>query len=108
MDSIYNIMKACVSPMRPSIEERMNRQIEKAGIYNGMFDAGVTAVETATSGSAVQVSDNQYTVTSNALTTEHIQKAIENTHSLSEIMKESLTNLSKEYENKHFKSASKN
>lgn len=29
--------------MRPSIEERMNRQIEKAGIYNGMFDAGVTA-----------------------------------------------------------------
>ncbi|WP_303790741.1 AAA family ATPase [Ruminococcus flavefaciens] len=44
---------------------------------------------------------------SNALTTEHIQKAIENTHSLSEIMKESLTNLSKEYENRHFKSASK-
>ena len=55
--------------MRPSIEERMNRQIEKAGTYNGMFDAGVSAVETATSGSAVQVSDNQYTVTSNALTT---------------------------------------
>lgn len=55
--------------MRPNIEERMNRQIEKAGIYNGMFDAGVTAVETATSETAVQVSDNQYTVTSNALTT---------------------------------------
>lgn len=55
--------------MRPSIEERMNRQIEKAETYNGMFDAGVTAVETATSQTAVEVADNQYTVTSNALTT---------------------------------------
>ena len=55
--------------MRPSIEERMNRQIEKSRTYNGMFDAGVTAVETATSGSAVQVADNQFSVTSNTLTT---------------------------------------
>lgn len=55
--------------MRPSIEERMNRQIGKAETYNGMFDAGVTAVETATSQTAVEVADNQYTVTSNALTT---------------------------------------
>lgn len=55
--------------MRPSIEERMNRQIEKAETYNGMFDAGVTAVETATSATAVEVADNQYTVTSNGLTT---------------------------------------
>ena len=55
--------------MRPSIEERMNRQIEKAETYNGMFDAGVAAVETATSETAVEVADNQYTVTSNALTT---------------------------------------
>lgn len=55
--------------MRPSIEERMNRQIEKAETYNGMFDAGVSAVETATSETAVEVADNQYTVTSNALTT---------------------------------------
>lgn len=54
--------------MRPSIEERMNRQIEKSRTYNGMFDAAVTAVETATSESAVEVADNQYTVTSNALT----------------------------------------
>ena len=44
---------------------------------------------------------------SGALTTEHLNSAIKNTHSLSEIMKESLTNLSKEYENRHFKSASK-
>jgi len=44
---------------------------------------------------------------SGSLTTEHINDAISNTHSLSEIMKESLTNLSKEYENRHFKNASK-
>lgn len=44
---------------------------------------------------------------SGALKTAHINEAIKNTHSLSEIMKESLTNLSKEYENRHFKSASK-
>ena len=44
---------------------------------------------------------------SGALTNEHINSAIKNTHSLSEIMKESLTNLSKEYENRHFKSASR-
>lgn len=44
---------------------------------------------------------------SGALTTEHLNTAIKNTHSLSEIMKESLTNLSKEYENRHFKSASR-
>ena len=44
---------------------------------------------------------------SGALTTEHINSAIKNTHSLSEIMKEALINLSNEYENRHFKSASK-
>lgn len=44
---------------------------------------------------------------SGALTTDHLNEAIKNTHSLSEIMKESLTNLSKEYENRHFKSASR-
>lgn len=44
---------------------------------------------------------------SGVLTTEHLNSAIKNTHSLSEIMKESLTNLSKEYENRHFKSASR-
>lgn len=44
---------------------------------------------------------------SDALTTAHINEAIKNTHSLSEIMKGSLTELSKEYENRHFKSASR-
>lgn len=55
--------------MRQAIEERMNGQIEKSRTYNGMFDAAVTAVETAASGSAVQVADNQFSVTSNTLTT---------------------------------------
>jgi hypothetical protein len=55
--------------MRQAIEERMNGQIEKSRTYNGMFDAAVTAVETVTSGSAVQVADNQFSVTSNTLTT---------------------------------------
>ena len=45
---------------------------------------------------------------STSLTTNHISNAIKNTHSLSEIMKESLADLSKEYENRHFKSASRN
>lgn len=40
------------------------------------------------------------------LTTDYIVKAINNTHSLSEIMKESLNKLSKEYENRKFKNAS--
>ena len=58
-------------------------------------------------GVVIDAVENAFVDGSNALTTEHIKKAIENTHSLSEIMKESLTNLSKEYENRHFKSASK-
>lgn len=40
------------------------------------------------------------------LTTDYIMKAINNTHSLSEIMKDSLSKLSKEYENRKFKNAS--
>lgn len=43
----------------------------------------------------------------NELTTEEILKAIKNTHSLSEIMKEPLEKMSKEYENRKFKNASK-
>lgn len=42
-----------------------------------------------------------------ALETADIKKAIDNTHSLSEIMKDSLTTLSKEYENRKFKNASR-
>lgn len=55
--------------MRKSIEERMERQIVKTRKYNGMFDAAVTATEVATSASAVESMDNQYTVSANNLTT---------------------------------------
>ncbi|MDD6060200.1 MAG: AAA family ATPase [Ruminococcus sp.] len=44
---------------------------------------------------------------SGALTTAHINEAIKNTHSLSEIMKDSLEALSEEYKNRHFKNASR-
>ncbi len=56
-------------------------------------------------GVVIDAVENAFVDGSGVLTTKHISEAIENTHSLSEIMKESLTNLSKEYE--HFKSASK-
>lgn len=58
-------------------------------------------------GVVIDAVENAYIDGCSALTTEYIENAIKNTHSLSEIMKESLTNLSKEYENRHFKSASK-
>lgn len=41
-----------------------------------------------------------------ALTTDYIKRAIKETHSLSEIMKESLDKLSEEYKNRKFKNAS--
>jgi len=50
--------------------------------------------------------ENSFADDKPCLTTDYIVSAIENTHSLSEIMKESLTNLSKEYENRKFKNAS--
>ncbi|MDO5296136.1 MAG: AAA family ATPase [bacterium] len=58
-------------------------------------------------GVVIDAVENAFVDGSGTLTTEYISKAISNTHSLSEIMKESLTNLSKEYENRHFKSASR-
>ena len=54
--------------MRPSIEERMERQISKARTYNGMFDVAVSAVETSLSATAVESMDNQYTATADNLT----------------------------------------
>ena len=50
--------------------------------------------------------ENVFADDKDKLTTEYILKAIDNTHSLSEIMKESLDKLSKEYENRKFKNAS--
>ncbi len=57
-------------------------------------------------GVVIDAVENAFVDGSGALTTEYISKAIGNTHSLSEIMKESLESLSKEYEKRHFKSAS--
>lgn len=50
--------------------------------------------------------ENTFTDDKPALTTEYILKAIEETHSLKEIMKDSIENLSKEYKNRKFKNAS--
>ena len=58
-------------------------------------------------GVVIDAVENAFVDGSTALTTEHITNAISHTHSLSEIMKESLTTLSKEYENRHFKKASR-
>lgn len=58
-------------------------------------------------GVVIDAVENAFVDGSGVLTTNHISKAIENTHSLSEIMKESLTNLSEVYKRRHFKSASK-
>lgn len=55
--------------MRPSIKERMERQLVKTRMYNGMFDAAVAAVEFSTSATATEVTDNQYSVTVDNLTT---------------------------------------
>lgn len=55
--------------MRPSIEERMERQLVKTRMYNGMFDTAVTAVEVSTTATATEVTDNQYSVTMSNLTT---------------------------------------
>lgn len=54
--------------MRPSIEERMERQLVKTRMYNGMFDTAVTAVEVSTTATATEVTDNQYSVTMSNLT----------------------------------------
>ena len=50
--------------------------------------------------------ENAFADDKEKLTTDYIISAIDNTHSLSEIMKESLDKLSKEYENRKFKNAS--
>lgn len=75
----------------------INSLVSQTDGYSGADIEGVVidAVETA------------YVDGSAQLKTNHILDAIKNTHSLSEIMKDSLKNLSKEYENRHFKNASK-
>lgn len=48
--------------MKPSIQERMERQIALATTYNTLFDLMVTATETSFSVTATNPADNQYNV----------------------------------------------
>lgn len=75
----------------------LNALVAKTEGYSGADVEGVV----------IEAIENAYVDNCPNLTTDYIMSAITNTHSLSEIMKESLTNLSKEYENRHFKSASR-
>ena len=58
-------------------------------------------------GVVIDAVENAYVDQQSSLTTAYIEKSISNTQSLSEIMKEDLANLSKEYESRHFKNASR-
>lgn len=57
-------------------------------------------------GIVIDAVENAFVDGCSSLTTEYIENAIKNTHSLSEIMKDDLNNLAKEYEDRHFKNAS--
>lgn len=74
----------------------LNKLVEKTEGYSGADIEGVIkeSVEMA------------YFLDKKALTMEDILEAINHTHSLSEIMKEPLERMSKEYENRKFKNAS--
>lgn len=48
--------------MKPSIQERMERQIALATTYNTLFDLMVTTTETSFSATATNPADNQYNV----------------------------------------------
>ncbi len=58
-------------------------------------------------GVVIDAVENAFVDGSPSVTTEYITRAIKNTHSLSELMKDSLSELSKKYEDMHFKSASR-
>lgn len=55
--------------MKPTIEARMNRQIENARTYNTLFDVIVTAAETSLSTTAENPADNQFTIVTESFTT---------------------------------------
>lgn len=48
--------------MKPSIQARMERQIELATTYNTLFDLMVTTTETSLESTATNPADNQYNV----------------------------------------------
>lgn len=57
-------------------------------------------------GVVIEAVENAFIQGADSITTNHIISSISSTHSLSEIMKDDLNNLAKEYENRHFKKAS--
>ena len=48
--------------MKPSIQERMERQIALATTYNTLFDLMVTTTETSLEATATNPADNQYNI----------------------------------------------
>lgn len=55
--------------MKPSIQERMERQISKVEEYNTLFDVVVTQAETSLSTQAANPADNQYVITTGSFIT---------------------------------------
>lgn len=55
--------------MKPTIEARMNRQIENARTYNTLFDVVVAAAEESLSITAENPADNQFTLVTESFTT---------------------------------------
>ena len=53
--------------MKPSIQERMQRQINLATTYNTLFDLIVETTETSFSATATNPADNQYNVLTESL-----------------------------------------
>jgi hypothetical protein len=53
--------------MKPSIQERMQRQINLATTYNTLFDLIVETTETSFSATATNPADNQYNVQTESL-----------------------------------------
>ena len=74
----------------------LQKIVDKTNGYSGADIEGVI----------IDAVENAYSDDKDKLTTEYVINAIDNTHSLSEIMKDSLDKLSKEYENRKFKNAS--
>lgn len=53
--------------MRPTIEEKMNDELNDVRLYNGMFETAIASVEESLSVSAEKVMINQYSITHNNL-----------------------------------------
>lgn len=75
----------------------INKLVEKSEGYSGADIEGVVK----------DAIENIFADEKTALTTEDILETIQNTHSLSEIMKEPLEKMNKEYKDRKFKNASK-